>query len=611
MSVLETPRLYFTGRWTWDPIVTNNSPGFWDIATSKPTPPITDAGAYRKRIDDLIPGTATIGSNWNPQGTHRSVFYETGVRAVDRGDGRTEDDELVNVPVDFSSMLVDVNPYAPNTSQLFFDSLSVGIDGGPHIRMPNNGPAVGRYIKFGRNSSLEIAGIASVIWQLSCVDGLMIAAQDSAVLQQFQAAISAGDADGLTMRVNAYRTIYFNDVPPIPRPPSANDPRYLALQKRIRGGGFQPNPARSWLVGVIGLHRAGESAAMPGDRQLSGDNFGTAFARLDKASSRLVIDLGNSITETDPQATKTDLGPITVAAGSETLATLAYSDYDKAAYEKTSGLVTLALDAGQVTAVENGDLSLAAGGNAILAEQPLTAVVHPPNLYLEGATSGSVEVQVLRHGLPATETMLQVAEAQRTPVVPGQPGQQVDVVQTDSNGRAVIEFGTAAGATRRVFDGTSQWVLTPFDGTEPAPPNGVDWSRDCYVAIRVTPADDTIAGSEPTWENVYEKVLIDWEALAPCMDNWLRLGSEEDCTAMAPLIKSLTSLDHFNSFTYMPVTRGMSAGQRTLLHKWCDSPAPAAPRPPMMAAPDVDTIDEFDPSITIDLSRGFSEADDS
>ena len=34
MSVLETPRLYFRGKATWDPIVTNNDPAQYDEDSS-------------------------------------------------------------------------------------------------------------------------------------------------------------------------------------------------------------------------------------------------------------------------------------------------------------------------------------------------------------------------------------------------------------------------------------------------------------------------------------------------------------------------------------------------------------------------------------------------
>ena len=41
--------------------------------------------------------------------------------------------------------------------------------------------------------------------------------------------------------------------------------------------------------------------------------------------------------------------------------------------------------------------------------------------------------------------------------------------------------------------------------------------------VRTLPADEATAKLAPTWDNVYTGVLANWNAMAPCMDNWLRL----------------------------------------------------------------------------------------
>jgi hypothetical protein len=125
----------------------------------------------------------------------------------------------------------------------------------------------------------------------------------------------------------------------------------------------------------------------------------------------------------------------------------------------------------------------------------------------------------------------------------------------------------------------------------PPPPTQLVPDQREYVAVRVTPADADIADLEPTWANVHEHVLRDWEALAPAMDNWLRLGDEQQCRAYAPLIRDLTSRERFDDYRYMPVTRDLSRGQRVLLHRWCeavterDAPRLAAEEALVPAAP--------------------------
>lgn len=615
MSVLETPRLFFAGKITWDPIVTNNTTNYWDVETSKPVIGSSSATAYR---DEVVSQVSKASGNWNPDGTHRSIFYETTVTGVDTGSGPSTRDELVGVPVGFAGMLVDVNPYISNTSQLFFDQFSVGIQGGPRIVMASEGPMVATHI-VARNPSLEIAGKASAIWQGSATDGASIDVHDSQVLTALHDAISSGEADGLTVRWNAYRTIYFNnDAPP------SDQPYYAALKQRLEGGGFQPNPARSWIVGVVGLYRRGESAATPGDRQLKGSlnpqpgsappRGGAAFARVQ--GDRLHVDLGNSLSETDPNATKADLGTLVVSAGETAIGSLTYDQYAKRAYEATAGIFSFDLTTPeQVRAVADENLRIAAGGGAFgtaaLEESELRAVVvDRPTLYFEGVETGSVTIQVSRRGEPVTAPVaVQIAESQRNetggppPPPPFVPPLQVLDATTDDAGLLTVTFGTGESASPQVHTGASQFVFTPYEGTAPAPPTGgTDPDADCYVSVRVTPEDAHIAEMDPTWDNVHEYVLRDWEALAPCMDNWLKLGDEAQVRSMADRVKQLTSREHFDRFTYMPVTRGMSAGQRTLLHAWCDDPAPPSGESSMR---DAASAERPDFGADVDMSRGL------
>ena len=61
---------------------------------------------------------------------------------------------------------------------------------------------------------------------------------------------------GLTVRWNAYRTLYYDN-------PGNMAALAKELHAKLAGGGFQPNPARSELVGVLGLWRKGEPPANP------------------------------------------------------------------------------------------------------------------------------------------------------------------------------------------------------------------------------------------------------------------------------------------------------------------------------------------------------------
>ena len=554
MSVLDTPRIYFRGQMTWDPIVTNNFPQFYDLATSKPKLGTGTVADYRENARLSVPN-----GNWNVHGTHRSSFFETTVTGVDLGQGLRTDDAMVGVPLSFAGKLVDLDPYGATTSQLYFDDLSCGIQGGSQILARRAGPMVARRINFARNTGYQvIAGVASVVWQASFPLGnLSVHARGSAVLAALDGLL--GDDDdvaGLTVRINAYRTVYYGSEAP-------TDAQQQALADQIAKGGFHPNPARSLIVGVVGLWRRGEAPSVPGDRVLAradGSPVATAFAKV--GDGTLAIDLANSVPETGFDVAKLDLGPLAVVAkgddGDVALGTLDFAAYGTAAYEATSGIVILPLDPTQTSAAEAADLEVrTADGTAVLVEQPLTVVADPPNLYLEEGEQGNVSLKAFlrgrRPGAPVSVTLVEVGG----PLPPVQ-------VQTDADGEVTVPIngGKAGGWT---------WVLVPWQGQQPTPPAGLDTDLSEYVALRTTPADRDIAALEPTWDNVHQFVLRDWEALAPCMDNWLRLGDEQQVGTYARLVRYLTSRDRFDDYGYMPVTRELTQGQRTLLHRWCDS----------------------------------------
>lgn len=556
MSVLDTPRVYFRGQITWDPIVTNNYQHYYDLATAKPDLGDGTVADFRERArTDILRG------NWNVHGTHRSSFFETAVSGVDLGDGLDVDDALVGVPVEFSGKLVDLDPYGATTSQLFFDQLSCGVDGGSQILARRSWPMVARRINFARNTGYRvIAGVASVIWQTSfpAGEGLSLEPRGSAVLERLAGALAGDDVLGLTVRFNAYRTVYFGMQSPGPA-------QNQELAERIKQGGFHPNPARSMVVGVIGLWRAGEPPAVPGDRVIArapGSKVSTAFAKV--GPGRLTLDLANSVPETGFDLGKLDLGPLTVVAkapGADVeLGTLDYAAYDAAAYAATSGIVSLPLDDAAAAAAEDGDLEVrAADGTPVLTEQPLTVAVHPPNVYLEEGESTAVTLRVFRRGRPpGARVSITMAE-----VPTGGPLPHV-TVETDARGEASVPVtGDRTGSWT--------WVLAPWEGSvAPPPPTQLTPDSDEYLVVRTTPADDDIGLLAPSWDNVHTYVLRDWEAMAPCMDNWLLLGDEDQCARAAALVRDLTSRERFDDYGYMPVTRDLTKGQRTLLHRWCD-----------------------------------------
>ena len=162
MSVLETPRIYFTGQMTWDPIVTNNYAQFYNEDTADPAPPGDPVADFRKpgdRFRSIPPtGTRTAPTAQFPRRDKRSRHRRRPRQA----------DPFVGAPANFLGMLVDAEPYGTFISQLFFDSMQFGIAGGYRVTCPRRWRAMSRYINFNRNSWNTVkAGIASTIWQTS------------------------------------------------------------------------------------------------------------------------------------------------------------------------------------------------------------------------------------------------------------------------------------------------------------------------------------------------------------------------------------------------------------------------------------------------------------
>jgi hypothetical protein len=117
----------------------------------------------------------------------------------------------------------------------------------------------------------------------------------------------------------------------------------------------------------------------------------------------------------------------------------------------------------------------------------------------------------------------------------------------------------------------------PLPGPNPAlPTDGLNSQINSYMYVRTLPADDNLAQMSPSWANVYANVLANWNAMAPCMDNWLDLADETRVRAYGPLIKSLTTPAAFENYRYMPVTRDLTAGARTLLYNFLDNVRPVA-----------------------------------
>jgi hypothetical protein len=587
MSILEFPRIYFNGEISWDPVTTNNNTfqawnANYDEVGADPqlngSPILPDQVArYRQTAIDQI-----AMQNWNPAGTYRSIFYDCRVSGVDIGAGLDTTDPFVGAPIGFAGMLIDAEPYGPYSSQLFFDSIHLGIDGGCRILGAPVRRSSDRYINFFANrANAMIAGVASVLWQ-ACYAWdpatLKIDAYDSPALQALLACMDAPGVRGVMTRFVTYRTIYYDDLDLASGSSTEMEAQAKALLGKFAAGGFQPNPARSLLVGTAGIWRDGDPIHEPGDRALVTNNatvaignglasvpFGTAWARID--GGRIALDLSNAVPWNTTTPDKANVGNLYLSAGDVPIATLTPDQYDQAAYLATSGMIDVPLPTSQI-ALDLGALTLSVDVNGtrtpLLVEQPLRAIPLEPNLYVDQGDAAQGQAQVYDCGAPAGAgipvTMTQIGSIENDPLT----------VTTDANGIVSFPLKTSAPTVTGLVFQPGENPFLPITGSNFNP------QVFTYMYLRVLPNDDDLAEMEPSWDNVYANVLSYWEAIAPCMDNWLRLGDEAQVRAYAPVIKKLTDPGYFERFRYMPVTRDLTRGQRILLYNFLDGTAPAA-----------------------------------
>jgi hypothetical protein len=587
MSVLSFPRLYLGGgHMSWDPVVSNNTETDYDVATGeallRPGESVAD---FRARL-------MRDPRDWNFYGTH--VCATEGVTVTGGVTGPrsspVDDDELLAAPVGLSGKLVDIDP-AGILSQVFFDEFSLGLPGRAQLRARPLRRMSSRWINFNRNSAddLQIAGGAAAAWQavFPAAGVEFVRAQESPLLSRFAEALGDPRALGLMLRLCTYRTVYYqNGGASNPFEPAATQQELI--QKYTQGKIFS-NPAYSLLVASVGIWLDGDSEAVPGGRILlptTGSPLGPAAAELDAAAGLLSLDFSHTFPETDRVAHKADLGPVRIevvdAVGTQTIAELPFTSYDREAYRASAGIVDVDLT-GQpdlVTRIAEGRLSLHAEAvGPALAEADLTAWCEDANVYTDEGDDGTLTIQVRDRGrIPPAAVSVLVATYDQSEQV---------VAQTQL---PVSAAGTAELHVPAVAPGVRHLRFLPFAGEQaPQVAAGIPYGTAQLTSVRTLPSDDALeAGTRDEhliWEFVYRRILRTYDAVTPRMSTIIDLADRDAVRTFARRILEVVDDGLFESARYMPVTRDLSRGKRRLLRRFCELAllgefrAPAGPPP--------------------------------
>jgi hypothetical protein len=232
--------------------------------------------------------------------------------------------------------------------------------------------------------------------------------------------------------------------------------------------------------------------------------------------------------------------------------------------------VALPLSPPQAAAAAAGDLQLRDGTNTVqLVEAPVRAIPVTPMVYIDYRDTAHLSFQVYERGVPAAGaralTLYQMS-------ADGGTITSQTTVETDARGLYAFSVPGASGGPPPPGQDTPGRVVAYVAAADPSqapdPQQGLNPLVCTYVYLRVLAADEQIAALPPTWDNVYKHVLANWNAMAPCMDNWLMLDDPAQVRAYAPIIKRLTDPGYFEGFRYMPITRDLTAGCRALLYKF-------------------------------------------
>ncbi len=629
MSVLSLPRINFLGACDWNPNTVNNSPTVYDESTAEPVPqkgiPFDQFVHWLTQLNQQ--GTSPNGS-WNVYGDHSATLVNAIVKTCQPSPAN---DPLIGKPIQIlgnirgknatPARLVDIDPYGSTTSQIFYDTFSLGdqtlgFSAHAACRM------FSRWPNFQRNlQKLPVAGPMGVIWHTAAKssDIKWFGVEQSPTLQALQKAANAPGNQGLVMIFAAYRTLYYQKATWAGKPIQNGKDLSTAYQAGFTDG----NPAESIIAGTIGVWKQGELASAPIARVLGPDEpvlppqpvlsakravqelatqevavaeksvtLGPALAEIDDQRQVVVLDLIATFPEQNSTLAKADLGTfqLQVRSADGTVTQigppLTPADYGQTAYEATAGLVEVPFKPDQLQALQTGSLEIAQPGKEgtpALAEQSLVAETDQRGVYVDQSQTRSITINVYQKGqLASGPTQLQILVAQydnQGTLITSSQQRLVEVLDQQgkplTGGVASVDNGIASIKVRPLQPGTCSLGFFPFQVGQalPQPPsNGFPGTGDFYAAIRTLPFDNKFEHLPPDqvvdWNFVYQHVLLNFDVVYPVMSLIINLHNEKAIDSSAPAIEHAISPSQFESTLAMPITREMSAGKRALLLKY-------------------------------------------
>jgi hypothetical protein len=651
MSVLSLPRIHFKGLTFWSPSTANNHSEVYNEPSVTPhLQPTWTYEDFAQKLKTENKAWCEPWGSWNLYGDHAVRFNSASVTGVQLDGPLTTSDPLCGADVNLygkdwyqdtpPGRLVMTDPFSwgSETSQIFFDKIVVG-------NQQIGFTATGRtpfYSKWGfrpssltavkttgcpspagpaRNLNLDpekpliFEGTESCCWWagLAYADIQWFGVEQSLALKKLQNA--AKSAQGIVFRFVSYCTQYYVSNPKIQNG--------IELVEAYQQGFEGDNPARSSMLGTIGVWEAGELSSAPTDLPLSptgqkalptfSASLGPAMAKIDTTRNVVVLDLVNAIPENDPSLVKADFGALDLYAGSSLVGSLQYADYQRSAYEATGGICEISIPKGMDPGA--APFTLQSGGAALLAQDEFLAETDQWAVYVDEDQTSTITVTVTQDGAPASEgTMLMLVQYNSQSGNPlsgpyaSSPDPLVVIIDQQQNvlhDPAIVSViqGRATFGVRPVRPGACVIGFLPFKGVQPewcpCPPASitakVSSGVPCipsqnfpvpdyrYTCIRALPFDNALEANTPdsslNWPFMYTNVLRVFDLMYPAMSKVVNLANLPAVEGMQMALKAAIDPSQFLSALYMPITRDLSAGKRKLLQRFVNL-MPNIPAPP-------------------------------
>ncbi|MDP9782108.1 hypothetical protein [Pseudomonas fluorescens] len=595
MSILNGPRLNFWGGIRTDVSLPNNSPTIpydgndhwplFDLTTSTLAP---GAQSYTDdQLNNMInapTGNYYTAGGWNHYGQHVVDMQNALISSQGTPGSISTTGDLVGQAVYLlgsvdpvtgqgpvsGPMMVDLDPTASTTTQIFVGGLQIGGNDNIQLLIRSNTvcssfDVAGRVLlpkKMDAPGSFHASGTFQLTFPLSSIVSWN---QNSSGLRSI---IQAPGATGIVLRF-----VMFEMCPTMTT--EQLDADYAA-------GKYTPNPSIGRVIGTLAPAFADEPLNCQPGRQLvnqSTDNAG--YADLGN-NGYLSIDMVNVIPKETFRAVRDDItspigpnanyGTVTISAGSTTLTTLDPTSSPLVDYYVYGGIVDLPLTASQQQAVRSGALAITAPGTVAgttlqATESTYRIYADQRNVYLEDYPNGlsiTLQVRYLGGAVPSTtEIALQALPAADPPVY--KEPQYWDFLDypdslTVSAGQLSVSFPVTVKPGSAAQAGFVALTCTA---------NGLDSSAYFTNFRKYAQTDFGIpSGTTITWPLMYPNVLRFHYLAFPAMSRYIPLNQPDAIMGAKNPILARTSDAYKGTTLFMPVVRSMSPCQRALLRAY-------------------------------------------